>query len=175
MFGLASVLATGCIVPDAPEYGAPRPTPVFIDQSSISPNPQNVLHIDNVNGNSADFSFLVRSEDAGEGLVTAFYIDYKHSTQQQYVDHHRIPAATFDVERAASFHFNLQYGLFPLDASCHVLTMTVLHESGWDYSTNQQIGNPPDLSEVSWLTDFNDDDGAVPLASCPDVASNTGH
>jgi hypothetical protein len=176
MLGFASLLATGCIVPDAPEYGFPNETPVFIVQNSIQPDPRSILRVNNVAGVSMNFSFQVQSEDLPEdGLITAIYLDYKHD-KARVIDHKPKPPSTLDIPRPINWHFDLSDNdSFPYDRSCHIITVTVLHEQYWNNETNQPIGNPSDMAAVSWVVDFNDNDPMNPvlLASCPDISSMT--
>ncbi|HTQ02505.1 MAG TPA: hypothetical protein VMI54_01570 [Polyangiaceae bacterium] len=172
MLGLVSLLTTGCLVPDAPEYGVANRTPIFVDPNSISPNPRSVQHYDDVEGAAPlDFHFLIHSEDAGDDLVTAFYIDY--NGRGSYKDHKSIKASTLDVARLVQWHWDMPAGFLTTDPGCHVITITVLHETGWDGQNNQQIGSPPDLAAVSWFATFNDDQGVIPLSACPDPSTDS--
>jgi hypothetical protein len=164
----ASCFTTGCIIPEAPEYGPARQTPVFVEANSIFPNPLSMQRYDTT-GNPAEFRMTVRSEDAGTELVSALYVDYKHKNGF-YVDHkeHK-PPETFDKERLISWTYNLA----GLDGpSCHIFTVTVLHATGWDFENNKQIGSPPDLAAVSWYARINDD-GSGLLVDCPDVSTES--
>jgi len=174
MLCLASLTITGCIVPDAPEYGSPTKTPVFVRQGSISPDPRSVLHIMNQAPNVLQVSFEVQSEDLpDDGIITALYVDYKHGGQR--VDHHGpLTPYTFDQVRPITWRVDLpalQLGQADAPPSCHIITVIVLHQKGWDAVTSEQIGSPTDLAAVSWIADVNDPKGIVPLSSCPDISS----
>lgn len=179
MLSLASLLATGCIVPDAPEYGSPTETPIFVQAASISPDPRSVLHIMNEPPNVLQVSFVVQSEDLpDDGIVSAIYVDYKHQGGQR-IDHKGpLTAYTFDQPRTISWRVPLPISELPKvtdddPVGCHIITVIVLHQKGWDEDNNQQIGTPPDLAAVSWLAAVNDENGAIPvdLSSCPDVST----
>lgn len=189
MLGLVSLLATGCIVPDAPEYGSPTPTPIFVQENTISPDPRSVIHFTNAAPNLLTLSFQVQSEDLPEdGVVSAVYLDYKH-VGGRLVDHKGpLPALTFDVPRPISWPFvgfdpRLPGVTEPPTPGCHVLTVIVLHASGWDADANKQIGNPQDLAAVNWLVDLNEPQTSsadmpsttpsVPVSTCPDMSSMT--
>ncbi len=175
MFALASLLATGCIVPDAPEYGSPSETPIFVRQATISPDPRSIYHLTNAPGNVLQVSFQVQSEDLSyDGIVSAIYVDYKH--QNGHIIEHNGPLTpyTFDQLRTISWRINLpalQLGQPNDPPSCHIITVIVLHQKGWDAMNSEQIGSPTDLAAVSWIADVNDPDGLVPLSSCPDIST----
>jgi hypothetical protein len=175
MLGLASLLATGCIVPDAPEYGSPTETPIFVREGSISPDPRSVLHITNAAPNVLQVSFQVQSEDLpDDGIVSAIYVDYKH--QNGHIIDHNGPLTpyTFDQLRTISWRINLpalQLGQTNDPPACHIITVIVLHQKGWDAVNSEQIGSPTDLAAVSWIADVNDPYGTATLASCPDVST----
>ena len=168
---LAAVLLTsGCIIPEAPEYGLPRQTPVFVEADSIFPNPRSMQQYHNADGNQAEFRLNVRSEDAGEELVSALYLDYKHKGGI-YIDHKNYKPQSFDQERLISWTHVFPDSNIGQGPECHIFTVTVLHASGWDFENNKQIGTPPDLAAVSWYARFNDDAEKGLLADCPDASS----
>ena len=164
---LASLLSTGCIIPEAPEYGAARKTPIFIDGRSIQPSLGNMLRL-NLDGDDVKFQMNIRSEDAGEGLVQALFIDYKHPTGYSYYDR-PVPAGTFDTEKTILEDFSLPDPLFPL-ASCRTFTLMVMHESDWSRDNRSPIGAPPDLVSVTWFASLGDPTSKE-LADCPDAAT----
>jgi hypothetical protein len=164
----ASLLVTGCIIPDAPEYGPAQQTPVFIVEGSIFPNPRGVVPLEATDDASAQaFKFKVRSEDAGNRLYAVMWSDYKHTGGKFLID---VPYAplTFDIEREISLE------LSPTDndidsPACHVITIMVLHEAGWDPLRKRLNGNPADLAAVNWFVSVSVPDAPPPtLDSCPD-------
>jgi len=163
---LAAALSTGCIIPEAPEYGAPRQTPIFIDPNSIRPNPGNLLHLVNSSGNDVTFQMGIRSEDAGEGLQQVLFIDYKHNGLDYYDQ--PVEPGTLDKVRTIAEHFTLPDGR--IQPGCHTFTLMVMHESGWSRENRQIIGAPPDLASVTWFASM-DDPGTQLLSDCPDAAS----
>jgi hypothetical protein len=168
---LASSLTTGCIIPEAPEYGAARQTPVFVDESTVFPNPHSLQHYQNLPGYEADFRVSVRSEDAGEELISALYVDYKHQNGF-LVEHKNGKPETFDKERVISWTLDFQDGRFETTPACHIFTLNVFHASGWDFDNNRQIGTPPDMASVSWFASFNDNGSAL-LSQCPDSSTES--
>lgn len=168
---LAAPGLTGCIIPEAPEYGAPPQTPVFVEADSIFPNPTSLQHYQNVNGTQADFRMTVRSEDAGEQLISVLYLDYKHKNGH-YIDHKNYKPLTFDKERVISWTHGFFDPTIGQGPECHSFTVTVFHdnEQSWDSDTNTQIGTPPDMASVTWFASFNDD-GTGLLADCPSAST----
>jgi len=165
-----ALLTAGCIVPEAPEYGAPRQTPVFVEADSIFPNPRSMQRYTNAESNQAEFRMTVRSEDAGEELVSVLYVDYKHKGGY-YIDHKNYKPQSFEQERLISWTHAFPDSNIGQLPECHIFTVTVLHASGWDFENNKQIGTPPDLAAVSWYARFNDDAETGLLADCPDSSS----
>jgi hypothetical protein len=165
----AASLTSGCLVPEAPEYGAPRQTPVFVEADSIFPNPRSMQQYRNAEGNQAEFRMNVRSEDAGDELVSVLYLDYKHKSAH-YIDHKNYKPQSFDQQRLISWTHVFPDPNIGQGPECHLFTVTVLHAAGWDFENNKQIGTPADLAAVSWYARFNDDDGSGLLTDCPDAS-----
>ena len=168
---LAALLTSGCIIPEAPEYGAPRQTPVFIDDGSINPNPRSLLHLTNTDGNSVQFKVTVRSEDAGDDLISALYSDYKHDSGLLLYDDSYKPE-TFDDERPISYQLRFRDSRFGDGPECHAFTLLLLHAQGWDFDHRQPKGAPSDLASVTWFASFNDDGGGL-VSSCPSAATES--
>jgi hypothetical protein len=164
----ASCLTTGCIIPEAPEYGAPPPTPVFIEADSIFPNPTSLQHYNNVPGR-VEFRMTVRSEDGDQQLISVLYLDYKHQGGT-YLEHKNYKPLTFDQERLISWTHDLPDPKIGQGPECHTFTVTVLHESGWDSENNVQKGSPSDLASVTWFASFNDD-GTALVENCPNAST----
>lgn len=171
---LAGSLTTGCIIPEAPDYGPPHQTPIFIEADSVFPNPYSMQHYINEPGNSAEFRFTFRSEDAGAGLITVFYLDYKHKNGFR-IDHGAKSPQSFDKERLISYtekFIDTNIGKGP---ECHTFTITVFHDSptSWNPDTNEQIGTPPDMASVTWYARMNDDGETALAAGCPDTSTES--
>ncbi len=168
---LAAPCLTGCIIPEAPEYGAPPQTPVFVEADSIFPNPTSLQHYQNAPGQQVNLRMTVRSEDAGQQLISVLYLDYKHKGGI-YLDHKNYKPLTFDKERVISWTRGLPELNIGQGPECHTFTVTVFHdnEQNWDSDTNTQIGTPPDMASVTWFASFNDD-GSGLLADCPDAST----
>jgi len=160
---LGSLVSSGCIIPDAPEYGAARQTPIFIDPNSIHPNPGSILRLREDDPNPIKFQMSIRSEDADEGLYVALYLDYKHEHGNR-LDDQPIDPGTFDKLKP------ITEVLAPTDSrvsvGCHTFTLMVMHERFWSREHRQPIGAPPDLASLTWFATKNDD-GDQLVAECP--------
>jgi len=170
---LASLLASGCLIPEAPEYGPPQKTPIFIIDDTVHPNPRNLQTISVIEDKgSYAFGFKVRSEDANEEVVAALFYDYKkeEDSQKDEIRHFLFQVnyepGTFDEEKTIALYMTVPDPRIDVPG-CHTATLMVLHESGWNDTTKQLIGTPADLASVTWF--FSLEDGTAPplLSSCP--------
>lgn len=176
---LVACLTTGCIIPDAPDYGQPHQTPIFISPNQITPPPGDILSIDSTDDKDLSFSVLVRSEDAGEELVSALFADYKHSTK--YLDNQSFPPSTIGVEHPVSNLLDLPDGNLRktvngvIVPSCHTITMLVMRASEWDRKLRLPIGAPTDMASITWFARVDDTDPGNPgkLADCPSSGSES--
>ena len=161
---LSSLSTTGCIVAEAPDYGPSQRTPIYL--SDPHPTPSNLQVLDDKSGpQSISFGVTFRSEDAGEGVISVMYIDYKHlPPQQAKLDKHYHPASTFDNPRPVTYPVAAS-SFAGRDEVCHSLTLMLMHESGWDDQNNVPRGTPSDLATITWFTSVNDM-GAL-LDQCP--------
>jgi hypothetical protein len=168
-------LTSGCIIPDAPDYGPPHQTPIFINGNTISPDPGEIVRFSSTATGSKRFTVSVRSEDAGEDLFTVLLADYKHtgSAGTKKLDNNTLPASTIDKERPVTNVLRLPdnnlgatvNGL--LVPSCHSLTMLVMRASEWDSLNSVPIGTPADMASVTWFARVDDDTSTGLLADCP--------
>jgi hypothetical protein len=164
---LSSLTITGCIVQNT-EYGAPRQSPVFVLDSSITPSTLTPLMVTVAPTNTVHLYFTVFAEDAGEELLSALYVDYKHD-HGYYVSPHRHGVSTFATPRTVKYDIGSEH----LPIGCHALTIMVFHESDWDDANYEIIGTPSDLASVTWFAGIEEDGSAIPLASCPNVSTET--
>lgn len=167
---LAPLFTTGCIIAEAPEYGEPQRTPIFM--SDPTPSPANLQVLLNTQPFPTAFTVTVRSEDAGDRLHSALYVDYKQRTpvKQSLVEHHSHPASTFSNPRPITYLVSPN-SLFFLGAVCHSLTLMVMHESSWDDAALAPKGAPEDLAQMTWFVSVNDLNQNTLLSSCPTVDS----
>jgi hypothetical protein len=161
---LVALVSTGCIVAEAPSYGAPRRTTPVIDHLSVEPQPSFLVRMEPTDV-SKQFSFTVHSEDAGEPLFAVLVIDYNGGEDRQTVfDAVDIPARAADEPKNVTL-------LFEPDGSisdgCHSLTALVMHDSS--RSADQlpiPIVSDGDVAAITWWIDLKTENGGVPIA-CP--------
>ena len=140
----ASLALTGCVIPNY-EYGPARQSPVFVLDSSITPSTLSPLF---VNGQTASVHLALTAfaEDAGDELMSALYVDYKHQGGGFLLSHRH---GTEAIEIPRLVEYEVKHRL-PADG-CHALTVMLFHESEWDDANYQVIGVPPDLASVTWF------------------------
>jgi hypothetical protein len=163
---LAAVFSSGCIVAEAPDYGPSQRTPIYLSEPHPTPSNLQVLVTGPV---GIAFGVTVRSEDAGEDIVSVMYVDYKHAgTRQSVLEKHHHPASTFDNPRPITYPVTAM-DFNGRDGVCHSLTLMVMHESGWDDDNDVPLGSPSDLATMTWFTSVND--MGSPLSSCPTTST----
>jgi hypothetical protein len=169
---LAPLFTTGCIIAEAPEYGEPQRTPIFM--SDPTPSPANLqLLVTTTPPLATSFQVTVRSEDAGDRLHSALYVDYKHRPpKQSLMEHHSHPASTFSIPRPITYLVSPE-SLFFTGAVCHSLTLMVMHESSWDDTAQVPKGAPEDLAQMTWFVSVNDINQNTLLSRCPTVDSGS--
>lgn len=161
-----SLVSTGCIVPES-EYGPARQSPVFIVESSVTPSTLSPLVV-NAPTATVHLAITAFAEDAGEELMSALYVDYKH-THGYFLISHRHGTKSLETPRLVEYNVNSER----LPSGCHALTIMLFHESAWDDANSELIGIPPDLVSVTWFASIEADGTPVPLASCPDVSTES--
>jgi hypothetical protein len=171
VFAAAPILSA-CLIPEAPQYGAPEKTPVFIIDSTVDPNPRELLKLVlPEDRGTQSFGFKVRSEDANEEVVAVLYLNYKHEGGLLLMQVNYDPL-TFNEERTISLGWKVPDERVDTPG-CHAVTLMVLHESGWDDLKKEVIGTPSDLASVTWFVSL--EELGKPLAvlsSCPDSGTS---
>jgi len=164
---LVPAFTSGCIVAEAPDYGPSQRTPIYLSEPHPSPSNLQILN-DSQNGpQMISFGVTLRSEDAGERVISAMYIDYKHLPAYQPQKHYH-PASTFDNPRPIIYPiFASDFDRY--DGACHSLTLMLVHESGWDDRNDVPIGTPSDVATMTWFTSVNDMNS--PLTDCPTTST----
>jgi hypothetical protein len=146
---LLAVMPAGCLVTSVPEFEEPPQTPPFLIASTADPDLREfVLVVDG--DDKTEFSASVISEDRGEPVQVALYIDYgvanaaDHPFRRSIAEFPDIPPATFaDGQRPV----NTQWYQDSADVlnGCHTITMMVTH--AFDF-----LNCPKSLSDSSHLT-----------------------
>jgi hypothetical protein len=158
---LTTLAGPGCIVADPPEYTGRQSTRpnVIIDAT----RPSTLFPIRMMRpGPGQPFNVEIQSEDAGEDLVLAFFIDYGLPGGDFY-DVFPVPAST-NATKNPGFVFDADARITD---GCHMLTMLAMHEPSWDGLKRQP--HPSRLSDVStthWVLHVNVT-GTVP-PQCPE-------
>jgi hypothetical protein len=161
---LGSLSGTGCLIAEAPTYGAPRRTVPVIDDLSVTPPPSLFLYIQA--GARQEFNMTVRSEDAGESLIAAWVVDYGHpmraiplgATQE-------VPPRPADQPKTLTPYF-VPNGL--VTKGCHSLTLLVMHHSSYNDVTRSPYEDvaDDDVAAITWFIDVETMGGGEPVP-CP--------
>ncbi|HEX6275646.1 MAG TPA: hypothetical protein VFZ53_21540 [Polyangiaceae bacterium] len=165
--------ATGCLVAEAPEYGPPQQRPPVVEWQQIKPTPEKVVLL-NESLLSMDINVPVRSEDAGDDLLGALYLDldWLDPGPESYVIYKPVPASSFDdLERSWTFTFVPDNGV--AKRCGHLLTLLIMHESNFDYDKVAPKANASwDVASVSWRLNVYPDDANF-IAICPPEGTAT--
>lgn len=166
---LSSVLASGCLVADPPEYREPPRTPPILDLVAAKPLIGEILVADRRTGDaSINFVVPVRSEDNGEALWWAFHFDYGFPGSTVIGLQNRVQPSTFDdVTRAIEFEWHIG-SAHP--AGCHPITLLVSHESTWNLNEARPhvIDAQYDTAMATWWLNLDPPaDARDTLIDCP--------
>jgi hypothetical protein len=167
---LLALLASGCIVPDAPSYDPPGTTAPLLD--AFNAIPSNIYPVlVPVAAAQVEFDVPVRSEDAGDELWVGVYFDYGTSKQLLHTDTDVSASTLDDPERSIKF----QLRATPL-VGCHTLTLLVTHRantfrlpSGERAPDLQKAAG--DLGVATWFLNFQPNESEpTTLPLCPNRA-----
>ena len=167
---LAPLLGTGCIIAEAPDYGEPPGTPIFL--SEPAPSPSDLVIMSSDTQASTLFTVTVRSEDAGVPLVDALYVDYEHGVpSDSLISWYPLQAATIDIPRSVTYSVRASSVHFQ-DTGCHSLTLMVMHVTSWNDQAQIPKGSPADLALMTWFVSI--DRHGHPRC-CQAVSISPGH
>ena len=128
-------LLSGCIVTDPPQYEEPTRTPPILDLLNARPVLGDVIVIDRTDNDDAndrvELSIPVRSDDQGEFLKAALWVDVSFGSAFFTDRQTKVPPSTLDDE-ARSINLSWTVKDLPRKPGCHPLTLLVSHESNWD-------------------------------------------
>ncbi|TKD05120.1 hypothetical protein [Polyangium fumosum] len=150
---LLAVLAPGCLVTAEPVTYEPQQTPPILVASGLDPDPRSILLVGGDLG-LPEFPIVasVASEDAGESVKVALYVDYGEMNafnqpfRWAFPNFQELPAATLADGPRPLVGVRWNSTVYPLDAGCHRLTLVVTHEF------DTQTGCPKDLRDSSQIT-----------------------
>lgn len=165
---LATLSATGCIVADAPEYGSPQRSPIYMFLP-VPTTPAALKQLSSNDTSSTAFGATLKSEDANEQIVVNFIVDYTQKNQR-FLDSQVLQPYTFERDRPVAYHVTVARD-FPQSANtCHSITLLATHYTSWDQGTKQFTGPQEDLSTMTWFVAI-DDDGSTLLSKCPSASN----
>lgn len=148
----ALMSASACLITSDPTIEEPVPTKPFLEFETATPNPRQVLVINEIEDNfTVELTANVRSEDAGRPVQVKAFLDYGKCFfgtpfSGEFYDAD-VAAGTFDeTVRLASV--SARFGATQLPAGCHRLTLMASHD--FDPGTGCPK-DPEDFSEITWI------------------------
>jgi len=150
--GLA-VLAPGCLVTTEPVAYEPQRTPPILVASGLDPDPRSILLVGGDLGlEEFPISASVASEDAGEPVQVALYLDYGDMNpigqpfRQAFPNFQALPPGALADGPRPLVGVRWNSKVYPLDPGCHRLTLVVTH------AFDTASGCPKDLRDSSQIT-----------------------
>ena len=168
-----TLLATGCLFPEPPEWEAPQQThpPQLMDPV---PSPTDIVSVIstlvNPTGGAGNLHIVVneRSEDNGEGLRAILFLNYNSELNAEVKFQNIFEVAPGHLEELKSILMDWPIPL-RTDVYCTPLTLIVTHESNVDKSANHfpilaKGKGAEDISSITWWIAVNP---VSAIASCP--------
>jgi hypothetical protein len=160
---LGALSGTGCLIAEAPDYGAPRRTTPIIDRLSVFPEPAFMVEL--YDDEPKPFVMTIFSEDAGEDVVGSVVLNYGTNREERFLTVRISPRA---ADQPKEMRITLRT---PDDVAipkgCHSLTVFVMHFNSYDILTDlPRNGSDGDVATVTWWLDANKDQPGSPLP-CP--------
>jgi hypothetical protein len=163
-----ALLAAGCIVADPPDSSDPEKTPPVLLLGQADPSVYQLQVLSKSSGETTrvPINVPVRSEDAGDPLIAALYLNWDTPGQEStFVQgtQRRLEASTFDdTGRSVATEWD-----YHAATGCKQLTLIVTHETNFDWLGSSYV-NPADIAIAVWFfyiragqSDTND------VTSCP--------
>lgn len=129
---LLAIMPSACLVTSVPEYDEPAQTPPFLVAAKAAPDIREFVFV--LDGEQRiDFSAAVLSEDRGEPVHVALYIDYGQENaagnpfKRSLAAFPTIPPGTLS-EGARDFNVSWYLDSDDVSHGCHSITMMVTHE-----------------------------------------------
>lgn len=163
---LGSLSGTGCLIAEAPDYGAPRKTTPVIDQGSVVPQPTSIVIAQR--GVPLTFDMTIFSEDAGDILVASYFLNYGTSRQAKL-------GIALIPPRAADEPKDHSYTITPgndYPKGCNTVTLFLMHYASYDANGTTQLWNKDkadgDVAALTWWLDVQGSDAVAPI-ECRDI------
>jgi hypothetical protein len=128
-------LAAGCVVPEPEKFREPERSPPILDLNGVAPPINQLVQVSTTGVQQFSFTIPVRSEDSGERLSGAMYVNYKARSEFNVGYIVLEPSTLEDASREFRFTPDLQSIPCPPKADerdpgcCANLTLVVTHES----------------------------------------------
>ncbi|WP_437899537.1 hypothetical protein [Sorangium sp. So ce124] len=180
-----AVSTTGCLVISPPSYEHPEQTAPVL--TAVFPPPHRPIHItpeDKSNDKPKEFVATVLSEDNGDPVQIALYVDYGSRTSEDYPYPYRrfagspsFPAGTIaDGQRLITAKLNFGLVTLPNDGAapgreCHTVTMVATHALNANKCNCPD--DPGDMGSLTWqIIDCDPSEPTCPT-SCPPLDCET--
>jgi hypothetical protein len=167
-----AVSTQACLVTADPVSYEPQPTPPIILTSGLDPDPRRIHRLGGVSGvDVLDIKASVLSEDAGQTVKTALFIDYGEKSPQGQPfrfflqSFPELPASTLGAGPRALQGVRYFVDSIPLLPGCHRLTLVVTHAFDLESGCPKQLY---DSDQVTWHFNRCNEDGS----DCPDAVEN---
>lgn len=149
-----TMASTGCLVTSTPEITPPERTRPFLITTTADPDPRGVLLINTLEQAVKIFEFSadVVSEDQGDKVKGALYIDYGQTVgDHPYADVitqiRELPPSTMADTTKRNIRGKLNLETSVLEPGCHTVTLIVSHE--FDAETSCPVCRN-DSSQLTW-------------------------
>jgi hypothetical protein len=165
-------LASGCLVTADPITYEPTQSPPIIVASALNPDPRGILLIGGDDGlKEFGITASVVSEDAGENVKVALYVDYgfTNALDQPFrfalQTFPELPPGTLANGPRPLVGIHWVDGVFPIQPGCHRLTLVATHEFDTASGCPKNLN---DSSQVTWhFRQCDDGECPVSLVECP--------
>ena len=158
---------TGCILAEPPPYQAPEQTAPWLDLATAVPSVYQVLPLSTASDTQQlRFNVPVRSEDAGDELFFAFFLNWNTDEEIGPVGKGKVEASTPDKQDRAIITV-WDYSGVMLAPGCSHLTLMVTHLANWDITRDAPY-DWGDVAVATWTLNVDDaPPGTNTLSDCP--------
>jgi hypothetical protein len=161
-------MLSGCLIDDPPPFIAPRQTPPRLDYTKAFPGLDQVLV-----ASSPDlitFEVPVTSEDAGDGLSAALFLDFDGVDGLPISPGGYLPPSTLADTSPRVLRLKWKV-IKQIEPGCHRITLRVTHVGNIG-ATNADVLDKADLAEAYWFANINvTPENAGSLVKCPQAST----